>query len=49
MLVTYRETYRLVSVTGYKDIVDTPACIMEKIYSFIKKVVKQIKLTVATA
>jgi hypothetical protein len=37
MLGTYQETYRLVSGTGYMDIADTPACIKEKLYNFIKK------------
>jgi hypothetical protein len=33
MLGTYRETYRLVFGTGYKDIADTPACIKEKLFT----------------
>jgi hypothetical protein len=37
MLGTYRETYRLVSGTGYMDIADTPACIIEKLFAFITK------------
>jgi hypothetical protein len=47
MLGTYRETYRLVSGTGYMDIADTPACIIEKLFTFITKFLKQTKLTVA--
>jgi hypothetical protein len=49
MLGTYRETCRLASGTGYMDIADTPACIIEKLFTFITKFNLQLKVIVTEA